>query len=93
MLAHAFDGELFGAPAHRVEFMVDVRNFRSQAAVRKLGATQEGVLRRNKVTWTGHVRDTAVFSIIAEDWPAVRDRLDARLDAAAPADSPDRGEG
>jgi RimJ/RimL family protein N-acetyltransferase len=81
MLAHAFEGGLFGAPAHRVEFMIDVRNRLSQAAVRKLSATQEGVLRRHKVTWTGHLRDTAVFSIIAEEWPAVRDRLDARLNA------------
>lgn len=74
LLGHAFD-----SGAVRVEFMVDVRNARSQAAVTKLGATKEGVLRSNKITWTGHVRDTAVFSIIAQDWPAVRDRLDFRL--------------
>jgi N-acetyltransferase len=74
LLGHAFD-----SGAVRVEFMVDVRNARSQAAVLKIGATKEGVLRSNKITWTGHVRDTAVFSIIASDWPAVRDRLDFRL--------------
>jgi RimJ/RimL family protein N-acetyltransferase len=74
LLGHAFDCD-----AVRVEFMVDVRNARSQAAVLKLGAIKEGVLRSNKITWTGHVRDTAVFSIIAPDWPAVRDRLDFRL--------------
>ncbi|HYG27910.1 MAG TPA: GNAT family protein [Caulobacteraceae bacterium] len=74
LLAHAFD-----AGAIRVEFMIDVRNARSQAAVLKLGATQEGILRSHKITWTGHVRDTAVFSITDYDWPAIRERLDFRL--------------
>lgn len=48
----------------RIVFDVDVRNTRSQAAVRKLGAKLDGVLRRNRVTWTGHVRDTCVFSLL-----------------------------
>jgi N-acetyltransferase len=74
MLEHAFE-----AGAVRVEFMIDVRNARSQAAVQKLGATHEGVLRNHKITWTGHVRDTAVFSITDYDWPGVRQRLDFRL--------------
>lgn len=74
LLANAFD-----AGAIRVEFMIDVRNARSQAAVLKLGAVKEGVLRNHKITWTGHVRDTAVFSITDDGWPAVRDRLDFRL--------------
>lgn len=74
LLGHAFD-----SGAVRAEFMVDVRNARSQAAVEKLGAKKEGVLRSNKITWTGHVRDTAVFSIIDSDWPAIRERLDFRL--------------
>ena len=74
MLEHAFD-----AGAVRVEFMIDVRNARSQAAVLKLGATHEGVMRNHKITWTGHVRDTAVFSITDYDWPGVRQRLDFRL--------------
>ena len=74
LLAHAFD-----AGAIRVEFMIDVRNARSQAAVLKLGATQEGILRSHKITWTGHVRDTVVFSITDYDWPAIRERLDFRL--------------
>ena len=55
----------------------------SGAAVLKLGASQEGILRRDRVTWTGRIRDTVVFSILADEWPAVRDRLDARLAAAA----------
>jgi len=74
LLGHAFD-----AGAIRVEFMIDLRNARSQAAVLKLGATQEGILRNHKITWTGHVRDTVVLSITEADWPAVRDRLDFRL--------------
>ena len=48
----------------RIVFDVDTRNLRSQAAVRKLGARLDGVLRRNRVTWTGFVRDTAVFSLL-----------------------------
>jgi hypothetical protein len=59
--------------------MVDVRNARSQAAVEKLGADKDGVLRNHKITWTGHVRDTAVFSITDADWPGVKQRLDYRL--------------
>ena len=76
LLDHAF-----AAGIVRVEFMVDVRNLRSQAAVKKLGARPEGVLRRHKITWTGHIRDTAVFSITDLDWPEVRAALDARLAA------------
>ncbi len=60
----------FAAGFRRVEFRVDERNARSQAAVLKLGATKEGVLRAERVTWTGHVRDTGVFSILAREWPA-----------------------
>ena len=74
LLKHAFD-----SGAIRVEFMVDVRNARSQAAVEKLGADKDGVLRNHKITWTGHVRDTAVFSITDADWPVVWQRLDFRL--------------
>tara|TARA_A100001391_G_scaffold153410_1_gene111220 strand:+ start:4848 stop:5429 length:582 start_codon:yes stop_codon:yes gene_type:complete len=65
----------FAAGFRRVEFRIDQRNERSQAAVRKLGAVQEGVLRAERVTWTGHVRDTVMFSILAEEWGAERDNL------------------
>ena len=58
---------------------VDAINARSRAAVAKLGAVQEGVLRQDRVTWTGRVRDTVIFSILAPEWPAVRGRLEARL--------------
>ena len=53
----------------RIEFRVDSRNARSQAAMAKLGAAREGVLRADRITWTGHVRDTVLFSILAEEWP------------------------
>jgi len=74
LLAHAFDSGCI-----RVEFRVDERNGRSEAAVLKLGATKEGSLRRHMITWTGHVRDTAIFSITDFDWPGIKQRLDFRL--------------
>ena len=74
MLSHAF-----GSGAVRVQFKVDMRNKRSQAAVAKLGAVREGVLRRDTRTWTGHIRDTVVFSILDSEWPAVKLRLEQRL--------------
>jgi RimJ/RimL family protein N-acetyltransferase len=52
----------------RIEFRVDSRNARSQAAMAKLGAVREGVIRAERITWTGHVRDTVLFSILAEEW-------------------------
>ena len=64
MLRRAFDCGI-----RRVEFRVDARNGRSQAAMAKLGAVREGVLRAARITWTGHVRDTVLFSILKEEWP------------------------
>jgi RimJ/RimL family protein N-acetyltransferase len=52
----------------RIEFRVDARNARSQAAMAKLGAVREGVIRAERITWTGHVRDTVLFSILAAEW-------------------------
>ena len=52
----------------RIEFRVDSRNKRSQAAMAKLGAVREGVIRAERITWTGHVRDTVLFSILASEW-------------------------
>ena len=54
----------------RIEFKVDSRNARSQAAMAKLGAIREGVIRADRITWTGHVRDTVLFSILASEWPS-----------------------
>jgi N-acetyltransferase len=64
-----------------VQFRVDAANARSRAAVARLGAKQDGILRRDRITWTGRVRDTVVFSILDEEWPEVRSRLEARLAA------------
>ena len=58
----------------RVGFRVDTRNQRSMAAVLKLGATHEGTLRRERITWTGYVRDTAIFSILADEWAELQGR-------------------
>lgn len=57
-------GHALACGIDRIVFEVDVRNTRSCAAVLKLGAQKEGVLRRNRITWTGHVRDTAIFSLL-----------------------------
>ncbi|MFL6858703.1 MAG: GNAT family N-acetyltransferase [Allosphingosinicella sp.] len=58
----------FACGFRRVEFRVDARNARSRAAMAKLGAVREGVIRAERVTWTGHVRDTILFSILAGEW-------------------------
>jgi N-acetyltransferase len=81
MLDHAF-----GCGAVRVQFKVDTRNTRSQAAVAKLGAVREGVLRRDRLTWTGYIRDTVVFSILDQEWPQLKGRLQARVASLIKAD-------
>ena len=53
----------------RIEFRVDRRNLRSQAACRKLGFVREGIRRADTITWTGHIRDTVVFSVLSGEWP------------------------
>jgi len=60
----------FACGFERIEFKVDARNARSLAAITKLGAVREGQLRRDRVTWTGHVRDTVLFSILRDEWRA-----------------------
>ena len=59
----------FDCGIRRVEFRVDMRNQRSQAAMKKLGAVREGVLRADRITWTGHVRNTVLFAILKDEWP------------------------
>jgi RimJ/RimL family protein N-acetyltransferase len=76
LLGHAFD-----AGAVRVEIITDAVNAQSQAAILKLGAKAEGVMRKHKITWTGRARDTAMFAVIDNDWPEVHERLDQRLAA------------
>ncbi len=61
-------GRAIACGFRRIEFRVDSRNLRSQAAMAKLGATREGVIRADRITWTGHVRDTVLFSILADEW-------------------------
>ena len=63
----------------RVQMKTDIRNRRSQRAIAGTGATYEGVLRRYQRRSDGTVRDTVMFSVTAEEWPAVRERLQSRL--------------
>lgn len=74
-LTYAFD-EL---GATRVALKTDGRNLRSQAAIARLGAQREGTLRRHLRLPDGFIRDTVYFSILAEEWPAVKARLEERL--------------
>ncbi len=64
---------------NRVEFKLDARNARSWAAMKKLGAVEEGIHRAHMILPDGHIRDSVWFSIIQKEWPRVRDGLDARL--------------
>ena len=66
---------------NRVEFKLDARNARSWAAMKKLGAVEEGIHRAHMVLPDGHIRDSVWFSILPADWPRVRAGLDARLAA------------
>ena len=75
LLGHAFDCG-FG----RVKLQTDAVNVRSQAAISRLGATREGVLRRHTRREDGTYRDTVVFSILADEWPQVRAGLERRLE-------------
>ena len=59
----------FDCGIRRIEFRVDRRNGRSQAAMKKLGAVREGVIRADRITWNGHVRDTVLFAILKDEWP------------------------
>ena len=74
LMSNAFDNG-----AERVELKTAAINKRSQAAIRKMGATEEGTFRRHILTWNGEWRDTVWFSILKEEWPGVRDGLEARL--------------
>jgi RimJ/RimL family protein N-acetyltransferase len=76
-LGHAFDV----LRVYRVAIKTDIRNERSQAAIARLGAVREGVLRHQMIRPDGSLRDTVLFSVIPEEWPAVREHLRARLAA------------
>jgi len=75
MLTHAF--ETWGCI--RVELKTDALNQSSRAAIARLGAKEEGTMRKHMVTQTGRVRDTVYYSILDDEWPAVKARLEARL--------------
>jgi RimJ/RimL family protein N-acetyltransferase len=66
---------------NRIELKTDIRNTRSQAAIAKLGALREGVFRKHMIRADGSLRDTVYFSILNDEWPAVREGLLARLAA------------
>jgi N-acetyltransferase len=78
LLGYCFDDCGYG----RVKIQTDRLNERSQAAIAKLGAQREGVLRRDKKREDGTFRDTVVFSVLADEWPSVRAGLMSRLDLA-----------
>jgi RimJ/RimL family protein N-acetyltransferase len=75
MLGHAFEG--WGV--HRVSLMTDARNQRSRQAILRLGARFDGVLRAQRAAADGEIRDTAAFSILETEWPAVKRHLEDRL--------------
>lgn len=64
---------------NRVEFVTDSRNARSCAAIKKIGAVEEGVLRHHMLLENGYIRDSVIFSIIQPDWPKVKSTLESRL--------------
>jgi len=77
LLQHAFED----CRAVRVCLKTDIRNVHSQAAIRKLGATYEGILRQGSIRRDGSPRDTVMFSILDKEWPAVKEGLQRRLAA------------
>jgi len=77
LLQHAF--EICGLI--RVQLKTDFRNKRSQAAIAKLGAKHEGVLRNHMILPDGRFRDSVYFSILPDEWPTVKTGLEQRLNA------------
>lgn len=77
LLKHAFED----LGCIRVQFKTDLRNLRSQQALERLGAVKEGILRNHRILPDGTVRHSVYYSIIAEEWPAVKARLEGFLSA------------
>jgi N-acetyltransferase len=77
MLRHAF--EVWGCA--RVELKTDALNNKSRNAILRLGAKEEGTLRRHVITWTGRIRDSVYFSILDNEWPEAKARLEDKLRA------------
>ncbi|HET9104071.1 MAG TPA: GNAT family protein [Solirubrobacteraceae bacterium] len=82
LLEHAFER----VGLRRVEFKTDARNARSRGALTALGASFEGILRKHMVVREGGARDSAYFSVIDDEWPAVKAGLQARLAKATAAE-------
>src|ERR1700733_8960655 len=80
MLRHAF--EVW--QCIRLELKTDALNQKSRNAILRIGAKEEGTLRRHLLTWTGRVRDTVYFSILENEWPDVKAKLEARLSPSRP---------
>jgi RimJ/RimL family protein N-acetyltransferase len=80
MLRHAFET----LDCVRVQFTTDVLNTRSRAAILRLGAKEEGIIRHERIMPDGRKRDSIRFSIIDTEWPAVKDRLRRLLAPAGP---------
>ncbi len=80
MLRHAF--EVW--KCMRVELKTDALNQKSRNAILRIGAKEEGTLRRHLLTHTGRVRDTVYFSILDDEWPAAKAKLEARISASHP---------
>lgn len=72
LIKHMMIDHAVAIGVRRIGFSVDARNLRSQRAVEKIGGVREGTLRAERITWTGHVRDTVVFSILADEWRAAK---------------------
>jgi RimJ/RimL family protein N-acetyltransferase len=81
MLRHAF--EVWGC--FRVELKTDALNQRSRNAILRLGAKEEGTLRKHLITWTGRMRDSVYFSILDTEWPEVKTKLEAMLTPPTPS--------
>jgi len=77
MMRHAF--ETLGC--NRVEWKTDMLNTQSRNAILRLGAKQEGIFRQHVVTWSGRLRDSVYFSVIAPEWPDVKAGLEAKIKA------------
>jgi RimJ/RimL family protein N-acetyltransferase len=71
MLTHAFDR----LGCVRVELKTDVLNSQSRNAILRIGAKEEGILRKHTLTWTGRYRDSIYYSILDEEWPQVKAQL------------------
>lgn len=75
MLENAFGGHC----ANRVELRTDQRNIRSQRAIERIGAIKEGVLRKHRIVQQAYVRDTVVYSILADEWPLIQADLSKKI--------------